>query len=126
MVECIVGRALANLTCCAIASSLSSLTKSARQYHCNPGGYSPSNMLCKAGCGSGPTRSSAAFLKERIGLNVFLPCCGRPLHVQKTPHIFLKRRFSGKGGAGGTVIKANQPFKSSGALVINSRYHFIT
>ena len=38
MVECIDGSALANLMCSAIASSLSFITKSARQYHCKPGG----------------------------------------------------------------------------------------
>ena len=32
----------------------------------------------------------------------------------------------GKGGPGGTLIIAKKPFISSGACMMNSRYHFIT
>src|SRR5439155_8015021 len=71
MVECIVGSASPKRMCCAIASSLNSFTKSARQYHCKPGGYRASNMLCNAGCGSGPTKSRAGFLKSADGLECF-------------------------------------------------------
>src|SRR5881394_3851838 len=126
MVECIVGSASPNGMCLAIASSLSSLTKSARQYHCKPGGYSASNMLCNAGCGSGPTKSSAGFLKARIGLNVSSAFSGGPAYAQTTPHIFFMCKCYGNGGAGGTVRKAKKPFRSSGAEGIRSRYHFIT
>src|SRR5580704_3857297 len=42
------------------------------------------------------------------------------------PHILRRCKSSGKGGPGGTVIIAKKPFISSGACVMNSRYHFIT
>src|SRR4029453_5686991 len=126
MVECIEGSASPKPVCCVIASSVNSFTKSARQYHCNPGGYRASNMVCNAGWGSGPTKSRAGFLKARIGFNVFFAFVCGPANAQTTPHIFFMCRCSGKGGAGGTVRKAKKPFKSSGAVGIRLRYHFMT
>src|SRR5947199_9727397 len=109
MVECIEGSASPKRMWWAIASSLNSFTKSARQYHCKPGGYSASNILCNAGCGSGPTKSRAAFLKVRIGLNVSTALASGPAYVQTTPHIFFMLRCSGKGGPGRTVNKEKNP-----------------
>src|SRR5438445_9273133 len=83
-------------------------------------------MLCNAGWGSGPTKSKAGLLKARIGLNVSSAFSCGPAYAQTTPHIFFMCRGSGKGGPGGTVIKAKKPFKSSGAVGITSRYHFNT
>src|SRR5215471_11053633 len=103
MVECRVGKASPKRMCSAIALSLSSFTKSAFQYHCKPGGYNPSNILCKAGCGSVPTKSSAGFLKARMDLNISSAFSSAPVYVQTIKHIFLKCKCSGKGGAGGTV-----------------------
>src|SRR5438874_13600468 len=115
MVECIVGSASPKRMCCAIASSLNSFTKSARQYHCKPGGYRASYMLCNAGCGSGPTKSRAGFLKPRTGLNVSSALLCGPVEAQTTPHIFFMCRCSVKGGAGGTVRDVKKPLKLSGA-----------
>src|SRR6476661_5696324 len=98
MVECIVGSVSPKRMCWAIASSLSLFTKSALQYHCKPGGYNASNILCNAGCGRGPTKSSAGFLKARIGSNVFSAFSCGPAYAQTTPHIFFICRCSGNGG----------------------------
>src|SRR2546430_17722621 len=94
--------------CCAIASSPISFTKSARQYHWRPGGYNASNMLCNAGCGSGPTKSSAGFLKARIGLNSSSAFSFAPAEAPNTPLIFFTCKCSGERGAGGTGQKTQQ------------------
>jgi class 3 adenylate cyclase len=57
----------------------SRLVRALLQYHCRPGGYRASNMLWRAGCGSGPTRSSAGGRKLRMGLKVVSACSGRPV-----------------------------------------------
>src|SRR5881398_2743763 len=80
----------------------------------------------QCGWGIGPTKSSAGFLKARMGLKVCSAFSCGPAYAQTTPHIFFMCRSSGKGGAGGTVRNAKKPFKSSGAPGISSRYHFMT
>ena len=59
MVEWPVGSCAPYLTCTSIAASEISLKKSARQYHCSPAGYRPSNALCSTsnGIGCKPTSS---------------------------------------------------------------------
>src|SRR3954453_11782041 len=42
------------------------------------------------------------------------------------PHIVFKCSSCGNGGPGGTLSIAKKPVISSGACVMNSRYHFIT
>src|SRR5882724_6513042 len=73
-----------------------------------------------------PTKSSAGFLKARIGANVSSAFSCGPAYAHTTPHIFFMCRCSGNGGAGGTVRKAKKPVRSSGAVGMRSRYHFIT
>src|SRR5438094_5441521 len=52
-----VGILAANSACFSTASSGIDSTKSARQYHWSPAGYSSSNALCSAGRGIGCTPS---------------------------------------------------------------------
>src|SRR5271157_628007 len=126
MVDAGVGISEAYFTWHSIASSVSSLKKSAFQYHWRPGGKVESNMLCNAGCGIGPTRSRAGVRKPRIGLKVSSALSNGPVQHQMIPHIFLLWRCCGKGGPAGTTKKAKNPLTSSGACVMYSRYHFIT
>src|ERR1700760_5069033 len=103
MVEWSDGTSEPCLICRAIASSLSSFTKSAFQYHCMPGVNSPSNMLCNMGYGMGAKNSKAGVRNLRAGSRILFACSSVPVEHHTMPHIFLKCNASGKGGAGGTV-----------------------
>src|SRR3989440_2956421 len=126
IVECIVGSRALYFTCKSMAFSLRSLKKSAFQYHCKPAGYKASNRLCKTGHGIGPAKSTAGVRKARMGFNSSSARSIGAVEHHTMAHIFCRCNCSGKGGAGGTVIKANQPLISSGACKMKSRQNFIT
>src|ERR1700687_2797867 len=102
MVESMVGTCDPCSTCLAIASSLSSVKLSARQYHCSPGTKRGSNKLCTAGNGTGPTASSNGFPTERIGLVAASVSSADAVQHHTIPHTFLRCTVSGNVGAGGT------------------------
>src|SRR3984885_9040710 len=83
-------------------------------------------MLCNMGYGMDAKNSKAGVRKLRTGSRILFACSRVAVEHHTMPHIFLKYKASGKGGAGGTVRKAKNPLISSGAWTMNSRYHFIT
>src|SRR5437763_16352548 len=109
MVECIVGRWGAHFICKSMALSLSSVKKSALQDDCKPAGYKASNRLCNTGQGIGPAKSAAGVRKARMGCNSSSARSSGAVEHHTMAHIFCRCKCSGKGGPGGTVIKANQP-----------------
>src|SRR5215469_2148821 len=95
-------------TCRAMTSSLNSVKLSARQYHCKPGTYKPSNRLCTAGNGAGPIWSRSGWPTERIDLVDSSVCSEVPVQHQIIPQTFLRWRCAGNAGAGGTTRKAKK------------------
>ena len=79
MVECGVGSAAPNSSCTAIAWSVISRKKSARQYHCSPAGYSASNTLCSTGYGIGWIPSSSGVPNDRTGASTSSACSAGPV-----------------------------------------------
>ena len=81
-----------------------SLTKSARQYHWSPFGYSASNALCSIGYGIGWTPcSSGSGSASSSGCMSRAAAASSPVWHQTTPHTSRRWISGGNGSPGGTV-----------------------
>src|SRR5271165_2019819 len=119
MVESIEGSVEPCSTCRAMASSVSCVKLSARQYHWSPGTNKGSKRLCTAGNGAGPTWSSRGWPRARIGVVAASVSSAVPVEHQTIPQTVLRCKCSGNIGAGGITRNAKNPPMYSGALWMN-------
>src|ERR1022692_2828523 len=114
------------VTCAAMDSSVRWSTKSAFQYHCIPGVNSPSNRLCSAGNGTGPTPTSSGVAQLSAGLSNSAVRSGLAVEHQTTPQTVRMCSDTGNMSTGVTTRNAKNPLMSSGAVVMNRSYAFMT
>ncbi len=78
-------------------------------------------MLCRAGKGRGPKKSTAGGPNLRSAATTSPALAWGPVYAATTPHIVVLCSSTGNGGPGGTFRNAKKPLKSSGAEFMKSR-----